>query len=125
MKKKQLLLRPRRLLGLGLALAVLPVCVSCVTDQGRAPGTMLTEVWTQPGWPPENLAAPAQFKLTPREAYALVAQAKRLPLKHQWFCFRDEQRYYIADAFGRSIQAKTALKHGIRVDGQTGMLGSP
>jgi hypothetical protein len=86
---------------------------------------MLIEVWTQAGWPPDHLSAPASFKLTPKEAYTAVAQTKRLSLKHQWFCFRDDQYYYIADAFGRSPSAKAALQDGVRVDGRKGTVSPP
>lgn len=111
--------------GLRLTILVGLASLSWASCQYQAPTTMLIEVWTQPGWPPEDLSAPASFKLTPAQAYIAVAQSKRLSLKHQWFCFRDAQGYYIADGFGRRASARAALQHGIRVDGRTGNLSPP
>ena len=83
---------------------------------------MLTEMWTKPGWPPADAIAPKGFNVTPEEAYRIVAKSKKLSLKHRWFCFRDAKHYYIADAFGKSVTAKTALRYGVKVNGSTGAI---
>jgi len=82
----------------------------------------IVEVWTKKGWPPEDYPTPNGFRISPFQAFRAVAQSKRLSLKHNWFCFRDSQFYYIADSFEKSISAKNAVKHGIRIDGDTGQL---
>ena len=35
---------------------------------------------------------------------------------------RDNKHYYIADAFGKSDTAKTALKYGVKVNGRSGAI---
>jgi hypothetical protein len=106
------------------ALVVLGSC-SCAHSKDGDSRNMLIEVWTKQGWPPTNAPAPAGFKVTPEEAYQIVARSKKLSLKHRWICFRDDTHYYIADAFGKSDTAKTALKYGVKVNGDSGAVESP
>jgi len=54
---------------------------------------MLIEVWTKQGWPPTNAPTPTGFKVSPQEAYRIVAKSKKLSLKHRWMCFRDDRHY--------------------------------
>lgn len=80
----------------------------------------LIEIWTKTEWPPEKLNAPKGFKINPYEAFLIIAENKKLSLKHRWICYRDDKYYYIADTFSHPPNADTALKYGIRVNGQTG-----
>jgi len=84
--------------------------------------TNLVEVWTKEGGPPPEMQAPMGFKLSPNQAYEIVARSKKLSLKHNWICYRDQRYYYVADAFGQSSSAKTALKLGVKVNGTTGAI---
>ena len=83
---------------------------------------MLIEVWTKKGWPPTDSPTPNGFKVTPEQAYRIVAKSKKLSLKHRWICFRDDTRYYIADVFGKSGTAKTAAKYGVKVNASSGAI---
>ncbi len=109
---------------------VLPVIVGLAVVGCHLPGHSkddnvkvgLIEVWTTEGWPPANTPIPSGFKVTPEEAYRIVAKSKRLSLKHKWICFRDDTNHYLADAFGKSKSARTALKCGVKVNGGTGTM---
>lgn len=107
-------------LRLMVTIAILGCC-SCAHSKDGNTQNMI-EVWTKQGWPPADAPAPNGFKVTPEEAYKIVAKSKKLSLKHRWICFRDTQHYYIADAFGKSDTAKTALKYGIKVNGNSGAI---
>jgi len=110
------------MIQIGPILLVMLTGISCISNPNKEPEHMLIEVWTQPGWPPEDLPPPDTFKLSPNAAFAAAARSRKLSLKHQWFCFRDDRYYYIADAFGRTVSAQAARRHGVCVDGQTGTL---
>ena len=83
---------------------------------------MLVEVWTTQGLPPTDSPTPTGFKVTPEEAYRIVAESKKLPMKHRWICFRDDSRYYIADVLGKSDTANTAANYGVKVNGSSGAI---
>jgi hypothetical protein len=83
---------------------------------------MLIKVWTSQGWPSGEASVPAGFEVTPEEAFVIVAKSKNLSMKHRWICFRDDRYYYIADAFGRSDTARTALDYGVKVNGINGAI---
>jgi len=93
------------------------MCVSC---NNKGSQMNLTEVWVKDGWPPVEMAAPSGFQITPRSAFKIVAESKKLSPKHKWICYRDEVFYYVADAFIQPSKEKTAIQYGIRINGQTG-----
>ena len=104
------------------SLALASSVSSCALSTNGKSQNMLIEVWKTAGWPPAEMAAPEGFRVTPREAYRVVAESHRLSLKHKWVCFRDRNYYYIADAFGEDGRAKTAAKQGVRVNGMSGAI---
>jgi hypothetical protein len=78
-------------------------------------------VWTQPGSPPAELAAPTGFIISPAQAHDAVRAARILSQKHQWSIYADAQNYYVHDTFlGNS--PREAFRHGVRVDGKTGAI---
>jgi len=91
------------------------------TEDGKGQKNLI-EVWTKSGWPPEDMSGPNSFNITPRDAFILVAESKRLSLKHQWICYRDDTHYFVADAFAQPISGRAALKYGVRVNGSTGVV---
>ncbi len=93
---------------------------SCAVSSDSMNNAKLIEVWTKDGWPPSEMQATEGFKISPNDAYQIIARSKKLSLKHDWICYRDQRYYYIADAFGQSSSAKTALKLGVKVNGSTG-----
>ncbi|HHY85886.1 MAG TPA: hypothetical protein GYA07_10215 [Verrucomicrobia bacterium] len=109
-----------KVFALFLAVFAISGCQSGANSSGKP--AMLTEVWTKQGWPPPETPTPAGFKVSPNEAFKAVAESKRLSLKHRWICFRDDKHYYIADTFGKAADAKTAAKHGVKVNGVTGAI---
>lgn len=110
-----------RVFALLLTVFAMSGCQSVANSSDGKPA-MLTEVWTKQGWPPPETPTPAGFKVSPSEAFKVVAESKKLSLKHRWICFRDDKHYYIADTFGKAADAKTAAKHGIKVSGVTGAI---
>jgi hypothetical protein len=110
-----------RVFALFLTVFAISGCQSAA-DTSDAKPTMLTEVWTKQGWPPPETPTPNGFKVSPSEAFKVVAESKKLSLKHRWICFRDDKHYYIADVFGKSADAKTAAKYGVKVNGATGVI---
>lgn len=99
--------------------------INCSRLATPAASRPLHEVWTRPDWPPPSMPPPSGFVVTPRQAYEAAAQARQLSLKHAWFCYHDERFYYIADAFGRTGNARNAARYGIRVDGRDGNVRGP
>jgi|ERR1043166_1308041 hypothetical protein len=111
--------------ALSRVLAVLALgssAASCALSTNGKNHDMLIQVWKTAGWPPAEMPAPEGFKLTPRDAYRVVAESRKLSLKHKWICFRDSHSYYIADTFGQSVRARTATERGIRVNGISGAI---
>jgi hypothetical protein len=78
-------------------------------------------VWTQPGSPPVELAAPAGFTISPAQAYDAVHAARIFSLKHQWSIYADAQNYYVHDTF-LGDSPREAFRHGVRIDGKTGTI---
>jgi hypothetical protein len=78
-------------------------------------------VWTQPGSPPAELAAPAGFTISPAQAHNIVREAQILSLKHHWSIYADSQNYYVHDTF-LGDSPREAFRHGVRVDGKTGAI---
>lgn len=82
----------------------------------------IVQVWIKKGWPPEKHQTPQGFHVSPFQAFTAVAKSKKLSLKHHWVCYRDDKFYYIADTFGKTIDASNVVKQGIRINGQTGKI---
>jgi hypothetical protein len=78
-------------------------------------------VWTQPGSPPAELAAPVGFTISPAQAHNIVREARILSLKHQWSIYADSQNYCVHDTF-LGDSPREAFRHGVRVDGKTGVI---
>jgi hypothetical protein len=82
----------------------------------------IIQVWTKNNWPPENHQTFQEFYISPRQAYRAVAKSRRLSLKHHWVCYRDDKFYYIADTFGKNIDASNVVKYGLKINGVTGLI---
>lgn len=92
------------------------VLVGCVTMPRQ-----FQAVWTQPGSPPAELAAPVGFTISPAQAHNIVREARILSLKHQWSIYADSRNYYVHDTF-LGDSPREAFRHGARIDGKTGAI---
>lgn len=108
------------------------VCINCILITGchrysvksDAQSEVLNEVWnTSKEWPPEEMEPPPGFNISPANAFKIVAESKKLSLKHHWICFHDTSFYYIADTFGKlSLNYKALKKNAVKINGQTGKI---
>jgi hypothetical protein len=76
-------------------------------------------VWTQAKWPPASQSAPEGFKVTPRQAFAIVGKSHARSLKHVWHLYADSRYYYVHDTF-LGDSPRRVFKQGVRIDGRTG-----
>jgi hypothetical protein len=100
-----------------IAIALLCLAVGCAYLSPIPRG--FHAVWTQETEPPTDLAPPAGFTVTPRQAYDMIREANMLSLKHVWHLYADSRYYYIHDVFLGS-SAKLVRAEGVRINGQTG-----
>jgi hypothetical protein len=89
-----------------------------------AQSKVLNETWNNSKeWPPEEMEPPPGFNISPANAFKIVAESKKLSLKHQWICFNDTSFYYIVDTFGKlSLNYKTIKRNAVKINGRTGKI---
>ena len=97
------------------------VCLALVLVGCAQPKPQLVQVWGV-GESPEDAPTPPGFKVTPAGAYRAVADSHRLSLKHNWACYHDDRNYYVFDSFITKATPENALRHGVRVNGETGAM---
>jgi hypothetical protein len=109
-----------RVFNLILIIVIVTVFTACIKNGDAKINDDLIEVWTGSDWPPKDMDAPESFSVSPWEAFQIAAKSKRISLKHKWICYRDDQSYYIADSYGKRVNAITAFKYGLKINGITG-----
>lgn len=98
-------------------------CHRCYV-KSDAQSEALKEVWNNSKkWPPEEMGPPPGFNISPANAFKIVAESKKLSMKHHWICFHDTSFYYIADTFGTlSLNYGALKKNAVKINGQTGKI---
>jgi hypothetical protein len=100
------------LIGVSLLSGCVVSPFSSLTDRTR-------QIWDEYGPPPSTLAAPKGFKVTPAEAYMIVAGGERQ--KFGLYIYADRTHYYLAPHVPLQIPTSGyARMYGVQVDGTTG-----
>ncbi len=101
------------------ALVVLSTLAGCVISPLASLTDRTRQIWDEYGPPPATLAAPSGFKITPAEAYTIVAGGQ--PQKFGLYIYADRTHYYLAPHVPLQIPTSGyARMYGILVDGTSG-----
>jgi hypothetical protein len=102
------------------ALVALSMLTGCVISPLASLTDRTRQIWGEYGPPPATLAAPKGFKVTPAEAYMIVAGKERQ--KFGLYIYADRTHYYLAPHVPLQIPTSGyARMYGVQVDGTTGV----
>jgi hypothetical protein len=101
------------------AIVALATLAGCVVSPFASLMDGTRQIWDEYGPPPESLPAPSGFKITPSEAYRIVAGRDRQ--KFGLYIYADRTHYYLAPHVPLQIPTSGyARMYGVQVDGKTG-----